>query len=161
MTGLVWLLTLMSALGAGLMSGVFFAYSTSVVRALGRLPDSQAISGMQAINVVIINPWFMTAFLGTAAACCFVGIWSWAHWGDRGTLLLASGSMLYLVGALAVTVVVHVPMNESLAAIPAEGDLAVHQWASYYPTWVYWNHLRGLAATGAATLLTFGFGRLS
>ena len=38
-----WLraLALISALGSGLMAGFFFAFSVSVMKALGRLPSAQ------------------------------------------------------------------------------------------------------------------------
>jgi uncharacterized membrane protein len=62
-------LTLLSALGCGLMAGVFFAFSAFVMNALARLPPPQGIAAMQSINVAVINPWFFVAFFGTAAAC--------------------------------------------------------------------------------------------
>ncbi len=60
--GLLRILTLISALGCGLVAGVFFAFSTFVMKALDRLPPAQGMTAMQSINVVVINPWFMTAF---------------------------------------------------------------------------------------------------
>jgi uncharacterized membrane protein len=66
---LLFALTLVSALGCGLVAGVFFAFSSFVMNALARLPAAQGIAAMQSINVVVINPLFITAFLGTAAAC--------------------------------------------------------------------------------------------
>ena len=55
-----------SAIGAGVIGGTFFGFSSFVMGALGRLPAPQGIAAMQSINVVVINPWFMTPFLGTA-----------------------------------------------------------------------------------------------
>jgi len=49
-------LTLLSALGSGLIAGAFFAFSTFVMGALGRLPAAHGIAAMQSINVVVINP---------------------------------------------------------------------------------------------------------
>jgi uncharacterized membrane protein len=72
--GFLFGLTLFAALGCGLVAGVFFAFSTFVMKALARLPAPQGIAAMQSINVIVINPWFMTAFLGTAAA---VFCWLW------------------------------------------------------------------------------------
>ena len=42
--GLLRVLTLISALGSGLMAGFFFAFSVSVMKALGRLPPAQGTS---------------------------------------------------------------------------------------------------------------------
>jgi uncharacterized membrane protein len=65
----IFLVTLASALGYGLIAGVFFAFSSFVMKALARLSPAQGVAAMQSINVAVINPWFLTVFLGTAAAC--------------------------------------------------------------------------------------------
>lgn len=67
--GLLFILKLISALGSGLMAGVFFAFSTSVMKALDQLPPNESIAAMQSINVAIINPLFLSVFLGTAVGC--------------------------------------------------------------------------------------------
>ena len=48
-----WLfaLTLFAALGCGLIAGVFFAFSTFVMKALARLPSGEGMAAMQSINV--------------------------------------------------------------------------------------------------------------
>jgi uncharacterized membrane protein len=68
------LVTLLSSLGCGLIAGAFFAFSTFVMKALGNLPPAHGIAAMQSINVVVINPWFLTPFIGTAVVCAFVMI---------------------------------------------------------------------------------------
>ena len=45
------MLSLFAALGCAMMSGVFFAFSTFVMKALARLPAEQGVAAMQAINV--------------------------------------------------------------------------------------------------------------
>ena len=60
--GFLAVLTLISAVGAGLLAGFFFAFSTCVMKALARLPPAQGIAAMQSINVTVINPVFMMAF---------------------------------------------------------------------------------------------------
>jgi uncharacterized membrane protein len=66
MSDFAFVITLASALGSGLAAGVFFAFSTFVMPALGRLPADQATAAMQQINIKAINPWFMSALFGTA-----------------------------------------------------------------------------------------------
>jgi uncharacterized membrane protein len=58
--------TFLAALGSGLMAGLFFAFSTSVMSALGRISPPAGISAMQSVNVTILNPVFFTVFFGTA-----------------------------------------------------------------------------------------------
>ena len=43
-------LTVVATVGSGLMAGVFFAFSTFVMTALGRLPDRQGLVAMQEIK---------------------------------------------------------------------------------------------------------------
>ena len=118
-------LTLFAALGCGLIAGVFFAFSTSVMKALARLPSAEGIAAMQFINVVILNPVFLGAFVGTAAACAFL-----------------------------VTMVCNVPRNDALAAIAPTDPDSARLWADYVATWTAWNHLRAAAALAAAASLT-------
>ncbi|WP_228050189.1 hypothetical protein [Tychonema sp. LEGE 06208] len=58
------ILKLFAVLGCGLIAGVFFAFSTFVMNALGRLPPAQGIAAMQSINIAVINPLFITALFG-------------------------------------------------------------------------------------------------
>ena len=65
-------LTFATALGCGLVAGVFFTFSTFVMPALGRLPAPQGIAAMQSINVAAITPSFMAALFGTGLACAIL-----------------------------------------------------------------------------------------
>ena len=64
-SGLLDILTIAAVLGSGSVAGIFFALSTFVMRALGRLPQNQGMAAMNAINITIFNPWFFFAFFGT------------------------------------------------------------------------------------------------
>jgi uncharacterized membrane protein len=147
-------LTLFAALGCGLMAGLFFAFSVSVLKALARLPSAEGIAAMQSINVAILNPVFLTASLGTAAACVLVMIASLLRWHEPGAVYLFVGGALYLVGSLLVTWVFNVPKNEALASVaPADPDGA-SLWVDYVAKWTTWNHVRAAAALAAAASLT-------
>jgi uncharacterized membrane protein len=149
-----FVVTLVSALGCGLMAGILFAFSAFVMNALGRLPPPQGIAAMQSINVAIINPWFLTVFFGTSVACAFLAISSLLMWHRPGTAWLLSGAMIYLVGTLLVTIVFNIPRNDALAAAdPVSADSA-RLWADYLASWTTWNHVRAAAALAAAALLT-------
>ena len=65
----VFVLIFAAAIGCGLVAGIFFAFSSFVMAALGRLPSDHGIAAMNAINVTVINPMFFLAFFGTAALC--------------------------------------------------------------------------------------------
>jgi uncharacterized membrane protein len=151
------LATLVSALGCGLIAGVFFGFSTFVMKALGNLPPPQGIAAMQSINVVVINPWFMTAFLGTGVVCLIVLIASLLRWQDPATPYLLAGSVLYLVGTVLVTMLFNVPRNNALAAVAPNTSEAAALWAPYLSSWTAWNHVRTIAALAASALLTIAF----
>lgn len=156
---LLFALTLFAALGCGLIAGVFFAFSTFVMKALARLAPAEGIAAMQSINVVVINPVFMAAFLGTGAACVLLVIASLFRWHSPGTVYLLVGSVLYLVGTLMVTMVFNVPMNESLARVTPSDPDGASLWASYLTNWTAWNHVRTAAALAAAGSLTIAYSK--
>jgi uncharacterized membrane protein len=152
--GLLFALTLFAALGCGLMAGVFFAFSTFVMKALARLTPAEGIAAMHAINVAAINPLFLGVFIGTGAACVLAMIVSLTQWDKPGAVYLLAGSAFYLVGTFLVTVVFNVPLNNSLAAVTPAGRNGAQQWASYLSRWTAWNHVRTAAALAAAASLT-------
>ncbi|HEY3046723.1 MAG TPA: anthrone oxygenase family protein [Polaromonas sp.] len=151
-----WLfaLTFAAALGSGLVAGVFFAFSAFVMKALSRLPPDQGMAAMQSINVAVLNPWFMLAFLGTAAACVLALIASLLRWHESGAVYLFAGSTLYLVGCLLVTIMFNVPRNEALASAVPTTPEGASLWAGYVRSWTAWNHVRTAASLAAAALLT-------
>jgi uncharacterized membrane protein len=153
-------LTLVSALGCGLVAGVFFAFSAFVMNALSRLPPGDGTAAMQSINVAVLNPWFLGAFLGTGAACLVALVWSLLRWQEPGAAYLLVGGALYLVGCLLVTIVFNVPKNEALASVRRGDPNAESRWTSYVATWTAWNHVRTLAAlAGAASFgIALGYG---
>ena len=158
MDQLLFALTVIAAVGCGLVAGVFFAFSAFVMKALSRLPPAQGIAAMQSINIVVLNPWFLGAFLGTAAACLVVLIFSLLGWQGSGTGYLVIGSALYLLGCLLVTMVFNVPRNEALASVAPDDPDGASRWTGYVPTWTAWNHVRTGAALIAATSFSIALG---
>ena len=139
-------LTLLSALGCGLMAGVFFIFSNTVMSALARLQPPQGIAAMQSINRTILNPLFFVAFLGTAATSILLAISLLWRWQQPGAVYLLAGSLLYLVGAILVTIVFNVPMNEALETVEPESVEAANLWTRYLTNWTAWNHVRTVAS---------------
>jgi len=156
-----WLfgLTLVTAIGSGLMAGVFFAFSTFVMRALARLPAHEGIAAMQSINVAVINLVFLGGFLGTAVACAAEIVCAGVCWQRSGAAYLLAGAALYLAGTFFVTMRFNVPLNNSLAAISPSGPDAAEHWASYVRRWTAWNHVRTIAAAAASAAFTIALGR--
>ena len=64
MSAILYAATLVTALGCGLVAGVFFAFSSFVMPALRRLTPERGIAAMQSINELAVTPAFMTALSG-------------------------------------------------------------------------------------------------
>jgi uncharacterized membrane protein len=152
-------MTIVAALGSGLIAGVFFAFSSFVMRALCRLPTREAIAAMKSINAAVLNVWFLGAFLGTAAVCGVGLIVSFLRWQETGSGYLSAGCLLYLIGCLGVTAVCNVPRNEALARVTPDDPDSKEAWARYVAGWTAWNHVRTAASLAACASFTAALGR--
>ena len=141
------------ALGSALVGGIFFAFSTFVMKAFARLSPEQGIAAMQEINVTVLNPWFFIAFFGTGLGSLYLVIFAVSNWSGVNEVNLAVGGMLYLVGAILVTIVFNVPLNTALAEADATRPEGLLLWRHYLRRWTFWNHVRTGATAIAATLL--------
>ncbi len=154
-------LTLLAAVGCGLMAGLFFAFSNFVMKALVRLPSEQGIAAMQHINVTVINPVFLFIFLGTAVLSVVLGLYSLTHWGAAASPWLVVGSACYLFGTFGVTMAFNVPLNNLLARTNPSASTSADTWSSYVSRWLRWNHVRAVMAVAATASLVYGLTRLA
>jgi uncharacterized membrane protein len=141
---------------AGLMAGLFFAFSYAVMPGLARASDLAFVDGMQRINVAILNGWFGICFGGALVFSVLAAV---LHLGaERRSVLpwVLAGAALYLL-VLVITFAVNVPLNDRLEAAgdPARiTDLhAVRE--QFEAAWVRWNAVRTLACTLAFGCLTW------
>jgi uncharacterized membrane protein len=139
-------LTLAAALGAGLVAGIFFAFSAFIMAALKRLPPEGGISAMQSINVTVLNPVFFLVFFGTAVAALILATAAFAGWSPSRSLYLLAGALLYLAGTILVTMAFNVPLNNKLAATSPKSAEGASVWNTYLSAWTAWNHVRTIAA---------------
>jgi uncharacterized membrane protein len=149
-SGPVTAATLATALACALVGGVFFAFSSFVMPALGRLRPEEGIVAMQSINRVAVTPAFMAAFLGTALACVAMAGWAVISWGEDAAPWVVAGSALYLIGSIGLTAAYHVPRNDALEAVDPGDDDAPSRWARYLAEWTRWNHVRTAASVAGA-----------
>lgn len=155
--GLLELPVLIAAIGSFLIAGIFYAFSTFVMQALGRIPVPEGIRAMQTINIVIINPWFLGVFMGTALLLVVIAVAAIISLGQPGAMLILVGAVLYLLGCFAVTMGLNVPLNNALAAVDPSSAEGAAVWARYLRDWVLWNHVRTAAALAGAILLVLGW----
>lgn len=140
-------LILLAALGSGLVAGFFFAFSAVIMASLARLPAPQGIAAMNAINVVVLNPWFFAAFFGTALLCLLLTVTNFA------SPYIVAGSAIYILGVIVVTMAFNVPLNNALAKVAPESAEGAALWKRYLSVWTAWNHVRTVAPLAACALL--------
>jgi uncharacterized membrane protein len=140
----------------GLMAGLFFAFTTSVMPGLAAGDDRTFVGAMRRINIAILNGWFALAFAGSAVLTLVAAL---LHLGDPELPWLVAAFVAY--GAtLAITFAVHVPLNEALnkALDKADEDSAAALGAArerFERRWVRWNVARMLVNLVAFGLLTW------
>lgn len=125
-----------ATIAAGLLAGLFYAYTVSVMPGLARGDDRTFVEGMRGINVAIQNGWFMLTFLGAPLLAVVAGL-----------LYLRSGAALWWIAAgfacllamLVITGVVHIPMND---ALDTGRDSYAQLRARFEGPWVRWNVVR-------------------
>ena len=154
-------LAVAAALGSGLVGGLLLAFSVSVMPTLGRQADAHGMRAMQTVNVVILNPLFLSLFVGTAFVCLALVTLVLMRAADGATWIAIAGAMLYVIGTFAVTMGINVPLNNRLAALDADRRESWPVWRDYLARWTWWNHVRTAAAALASLALTLAAARLA
>lgn len=152
MRTLIMSLLWFSALGCGLMAGLYFAFSAFIMTALGRIDQAAGIAAMNAINDVIVRSLFLPVFLGTTVTCLALSVLAPFRWDEPGAVMWLAGGVLYVVGMFAVTAAFNVPLNNALAALQPASSEAGTLWARYLADWTWWNHVRTVTSTLAFAL---------
>ena len=152
MDGFLFALTLAAVVGAGVVGGVFFAFSNFVMRALGRLRPSEGAAAMQSINITVITPAFMTALFGMGLVSLVLIAWGLADLDEPYAGWLIAAGVIYLIGEIATTGGYHVPRNNALAQVDPESEEGARVWQTYLVEWTRMNHVRAAAGLAASAL---------
>ena len=147
-TGLLWF----SAIGCGLLAGLYFAFSTFIMTALGRIGQVPGIMAMNAINATIVQSLFMPLFLGTTLTSLALAILAVARSDTPGATAMIAGGLIYVAGMFVVTMIFNVPLNNALAAVDPAGAGAASLWTRYLSDWTAWNHVRTITSIVACAL---------
>ncbi|MHA7146519.1 anthrone oxygenase family protein [Arthrobacter sp. TmT3-37] len=127
--------------GAGLVGGIYAAFSTMVIPALGRLDRHDATAAMLLINRKAERGTFILLFGSAAAAAIGLAI-SAVPRGAVTDMVIASTSLASTV----VTMTINVPLNRQLAREGADF------WAEYRRRWTTANTVRAALATTAVVV---------
>ncbi|MGE0005485.1 MAG: DUF1772 domain-containing protein [Parvibaculaceae bacterium] len=147
------ILEILAIVGTGLTAGIFFAFSTFVMKALARIPAEHGIAAMNSINVTVINPWFFTVFFGTPMICGILAVMALPRWSEPDAAIILAACLVHIVGSLAVTMAFNVPLNKALAAVTSAGGEGGALWRRYLSDWTFWNTVRTAAPLSAMILL--------
>ncbi|QRR05557.1 DUF1772 domain-containing protein [Burkholderia sp. MS455] len=145
-----------SAIGCGLMAGVYFAFSTFVMTSLGRIAPQAGAAAMNALNVDIVRSPFMPLFLGTTLMALALVVLALFDRDQPGAMAALAGGVLYVAGMFAVTMAVNVPLNDALAAADPATAQGAALWTRYVHDWTMWNHVRTVASAAACVFFIAG-----
>ncbi len=140
----------------GVIAGLFFAWSVSVMPGLKKLGDREFISSMQAMNRAIQNPLFFIFFFGALillVTSCF------NFYQKPLTLeyyLLLGSTLLYIIGVMGITIIGNVPLNnmiENFNLTNASDEAMSKIRGTFEEKWTLLNNLRTGSSMAAFCLL--------
>ena len=147
-TGLLWF----SAIGCGLVAGLYFAFSGFIMTALSRIDQASGVAAMNSINTAILRSPFMPLFFGTTLAALILAVVAVFRWGAPGSTAMLVGGVVYVVGMFVVTMLFNVPLNNALQAVGSASADTAPTWQRYLSDWTMWNHVRTVASTVACAV---------
>lgn len=148
----------LSIVTVGLVAGLFYSWAISVMRGLKNVPDREFIIAMQSMNKAILNPLFFLCFFGAVlflVVSCFK-VYEGNY--SLGFSLVVSATVLYIVGVMAVTVFVNVPLNNALDSFTVNTASAASIKAmreAFEGKWNFYNNIRTICSVLAFICLTF------
>lgn len=140
-----------ATLTTGLTAGLLYAFAHTVMPGLSTLGDGHYLRGFQRIDAAVANPWMGLAFLGSpvltlAALLQHRAVGGWP-------LLWLSVALVLTLVTVAITAVVHLPLNAQVqAAAPDFADAASLR-GRVEPRWVTWNVIRTATSVGSLAAL--------
>jgi len=139
-----------------LLAGLFFDYQVAVVPALRNLGAKQHLLAMQSINVTIVNPVFLLAFLGPGI---LLPLAAYLHRDGAPFSVLVAAAILHLVGVNGVTIAGNVPLNEALEKVTVtqltdeQAEQVRRDFQGPGARWMRLHLVRTVAATLATALV--------
>lgn len=147
----------LSIVATGLMSGLWYGWTVSVIPGTRRVTAPDYVGTMQHVNRAIINPGFVVLFAGIPVV---LGVAAWLQFraGDarRGWLLVGAAAA-YVVGVLGVTIRGNVPLNDALDEFDLDGSdpqAITDRRESYEGAWNRWHYVRTIGNLVSFALAT-------
>jgi uncharacterized membrane protein len=147
-----------AALLSSLVAGFLFAYAIVVMPGFRRLDDAAFIRAFQVTDGVIQGnqPVFLLVWVGSALAVIAAGVLGLARLEGVSRTLLIAATVLFLGGVQAPTIVINVPLNNTLQRIDVpsiDADARQQARLAFEPQWNRWNTIRTACAVVSSILL--------
>ena len=143
-----------ATVSTGLVAGLLAAFACAVMPALRRADDRTFVDVMQKINVAIINPAFLSMFVG-GLLLTIAAVVLHVQQGERAALpWIVAGLVLYVV-MLVITNRLNIPLNDELVAAGDPNQIGdVHSVRERFEDpWIAWNIVRTIANVAACGCL--------
>ena len=150
------IIILITIAGSSILSGLFFIFSNTIMKAFREIEPEAGTKAMQQINTTILNPLFMIVFMGTPLLSLYLVVTAWTGVFAAAGYFLIPGGLIHILGSFIVTIVVNVPLNNRLAAVDPDSSIGRQIWEEYHSKWVPWNHVRTVASLIAVCCLSIG-----
>ena len=148
----IWPAVALAAAGVatGLSAGIFAAFQVAVMPALKTVSDDAFVSTFQSVNRAILNPAFLSVFVG---APILLGVATASWWRDDRTVAIWLGVACVLqIANLAITGRGNIPLNEALDQVgQVSGPAATAARLAFENPWNR-LHLIRTAASVASTV---------
>ncbi len=139
-----------------LLAGLFYAFNVAFIPALRSLKGIWHIAAMQAINDKILNVVFFVSFF---APVFLLPLAAFLYWGRPQCWYLIASALLYIIGAVGVTLAGNVPLNDELAQFDAnqlsedEAERIRREYQGPGTPWMRYHNVRTLTTTAATALI--------
>lgn len=154
MTSLSGAILIAATIATGWEVGVFGLYAHTVMPALRRVDDRTFVAAFQALDRAILNPWFLSAFLGAPVLCAVATVLVWGDGGEPRIWMPVAFVLLFV--GLIITFAVNVPLNNAIKAAGEPdriADLGAVRRAFDEARWARWNLVRTVTMAAAFVIL--------
>lgn len=137
-----------------LSAGFFYAWQVGSIPGFRVMDDITYIQAMNAVNSNIRNAGFGFIFFGSVIFMVLTLLLHVRHWRTMKFLLVVAALVAYIFGLVAITFMVHVPLNTELLSYTDLTSVNVAMIrANYESRWNPWHLFRTIAVVISALLM--------